>query len=125
SCSANLFFISYGHSFFFQAEDGIRYFHVTGVQTCALPICAKFFKSQKGEHFGTLNAHDDLYNNDAFFYGAQSINYNWVSECRYKKNNRVNLSVGAGALDLAAVPARYLRYAASRNYTHAEVARAP
>src|SRR5690606_39723593 len=27
--------------FFFQAEDGIRDFHVTGVQTCALPIFAK------------------------------------------------------------------------------------
>src|SRR5690606_40842784 len=29
--------------FFFQAEDGIRDFHVTGVQTCALPIshCAR------------------------------------------------------------------------------------
>src|SRR5690606_40366472 len=26
------------HLFFFQAEDGIRDFHVTGVQTCALPI---------------------------------------------------------------------------------------
>src|SRR5690606_40875569 len=26
------------HFFFFQAEDGIRDFHVTGVQTCALPI---------------------------------------------------------------------------------------
>src|SRR5690606_40664404 len=26
--------------FFFQAEDGIRDFHVTGVQTCALPICS-------------------------------------------------------------------------------------
>src|SRR5437870_9594521 len=26
--------------FFFQAEDGIRDGHVTGVQTCALPICA-------------------------------------------------------------------------------------
>src|SRR5690606_41102911 len=25
--------------FFFQAEDGTRDFHVTGVQTCALPIC--------------------------------------------------------------------------------------
>src|SRR5690606_40792380 len=25
--------------FFFQPEDGIRDFHVTGVQTCALPIC--------------------------------------------------------------------------------------
>src|SRR5690606_39700027 len=32
SCSPFLFF------FFFQAEDGIRDFHVTGVQTCALPI---------------------------------------------------------------------------------------
>src|SRR5690606_39615968 len=27
-------------AFFFQAEDGIRAFHVTGVQTCALPISA-------------------------------------------------------------------------------------
>src|SRR5215469_8226411 len=25
--------------FFFQAEDGIRALYVTGVQTCALPIC--------------------------------------------------------------------------------------
>src|SRR5690606_40282767 len=29
---------SYRSGFFFQAEDGIRDFHVTGVQTCALPI---------------------------------------------------------------------------------------
>src|SRR5260221_9968441 len=27
--------------FFFQAEDGIRYHCVTGVQTCALPICVR------------------------------------------------------------------------------------
>ena len=26
-------------TFFFQAEDGIRDYDVTGVQTCALPIC--------------------------------------------------------------------------------------
>src|SRR5216683_7215471 len=26
--------------FFFQAEDGIRFLIVTGVQTCALPICS-------------------------------------------------------------------------------------
>src|SRR5438093_3490360 len=25
--------------FFFRAEDGIRFWSVTGVQTCALPIC--------------------------------------------------------------------------------------
>src|SRR5690606_3063510 len=30
----------YNLFFFFQAEDGIRDFHVTGVQTCALPISA-------------------------------------------------------------------------------------
>src|SRR5690606_39959412 len=33
-----LFFCFY---FFFQADDGIRDFHVTGVQTCALPIWLK------------------------------------------------------------------------------------
>src|SRR5690606_40784235 len=36
--------------FFFQAEDGIRYFHVTGVQTCALPIfalCGCIMKTQQ------------------------------------------------------------------------------
>src|SRR5690606_39874836 len=31
-------------AFFFQAEDGIRDFHVTGVQTCALPICGAVFR---------------------------------------------------------------------------------
>src|SRR5699024_11654337 len=30
--------------FFFQAEDGIRDRNVTGVQTCALPICYKGVK---------------------------------------------------------------------------------
>src|SRR5436309_9553035 len=33
ACVFRVFFF-----FFFQAEDGIRDFHVTGVQTCALPI---------------------------------------------------------------------------------------
>src|SRR6266700_5044054 len=31
--------------FFFQAEDGIRDFHVTGVQTCALPISSRSRRS--------------------------------------------------------------------------------
>src|SRR5256885_2260014 len=35
--------------FFFQAEDGIRDYKVTGVQTCALPIC--------GKKFGKIEAH--------------------------------------------------------------------
>src|SRR5690606_19694121 len=34
--------------FVFQAEDGIRDFHVTGVQTCALPICmTRFMQGQR------------------------------------------------------------------------------
>src|SRR5256885_5420116 len=35
--------------FFFQAEDGIRDYKVTGVQTCALPICRP---QEYGEHGG-------------------------------------------------------------------------
>src|SRR5690606_40095287 len=31
--------------FFLQAEGGIRDFHVTGVQTCALPICPTWTNS--------------------------------------------------------------------------------
>src|SRR5699024_11253141 len=34
--------------FFFQAEDGIRDRNVTGVQTCALPICAGTERSARG-----------------------------------------------------------------------------
>src|SRR5690606_9335665 len=33
---------------FFQAEDGIRAFHVTGVQTCALPISLQRHPAQQG-----------------------------------------------------------------------------
>src|SRR5207302_3425982 len=37
--------------FFFQAEDGIRDFHVTGVQTCALPISRRSRpRSSSGAH---------------------------------------------------------------------------
>src|SRR5205807_2750915 len=36
-----------GSVFFFQAEDGIRDYKVTGVQTCALPICQTASSSYK------------------------------------------------------------------------------
>src|SRR5256885_8815224 len=35
-----------GFFFFFQAEDGIRDYKVTGVQTCALPISSRGFKME-------------------------------------------------------------------------------
>src|SRR5256885_3273065 len=39
--------------FFFQAEDGIRDYKVTGVQTCALPICGILRRKATGDcrHF--------------------------------------------------------------------------
>src|SRR5690606_13397934 len=42
--------------FFFQAEDGIRDFHVTGVQTCALPISYEKHKKKVDELVGNINA---------------------------------------------------------------------
>src|SRR5256886_7077655 len=57
--------------FFFQAEDGIRDLTVTGVQTCALPICPEVaggwnratqpWQSMEGEFdrwFAALNGSD-------------------------------------------------------------------
>src|SRR5690606_40159904 len=41
---AVVYFVSF---FFFQAEDGIRDFHVTGVQTCALPIWATICRTSR------------------------------------------------------------------------------
>src|SRR2546430_3842326 len=43
--------------FFFQAEDGIRDLTVTGVQTCALPIC---FLVAAYEHILEMNTSADV-----------------------------------------------------------------
>src|SRR5690606_40933564 len=55
-------------SFFFQAEDGIRGFHVTGVQTCALPIfiasttaAADLLGVGRSALSNLLNGHADLW----------------------------------------------------------------
>src|SRR5205807_6099561 len=61
---------SRGRYFFFQAEDGIRDYKVTGVQTCALPICTRLrFSFAKGiqepsfeESFGSSGVNPTLPN---------------------------------------------------------------
>src|SRR5205085_7172301 len=40
--------------FFFQAEDGIRDLTVTGVQTCALPICVVVTASHNPYHWNGI-----------------------------------------------------------------------
>src|SRR5256885_13495616 len=48
-------------SFFFQAEDGIRDYKVTGVQTCALPISLEGLSRNAGVHAaGVVIADRDL-----------------------------------------------------------------
>lgn len=91
---------------------------VNAINVHALLTGAQFFKTKTGKHFGTLNAYYDMYNNDAFFYGAQSLVYNWNSYFKYKEENKLNLSVGAGAVLLAAVPDPYLWFGDSRNYNY-------
>src|SRR5256886_7373361 len=49
--------------FFFQAEDGIRYLTVTGVQTCALPIAVKPLFSYI-DKLSTDNLHAEFYLTD-------------------------------------------------------------
>lgn len=91
---------------------------VNAINVHALLSGAEFFKTTTGKHFGTLDAHYDVYNNDAFFYGAQSLVYNWNSYFTYKNKNKLNLSFGAGAVLLAAVPDPYLLYGDARNYNY-------
>src|SRR5439155_10951346 len=43
-------FLFFYFFFFFQAEDGIRDGHVTGVQTCALPIYSSECFSKQSEN---------------------------------------------------------------------------
>src|SRR2546430_16033775 len=46
--------------FFFQAEDGIRDLTVTGVQTCALPICVNSQGSRKAKELLLADDYDGL-----------------------------------------------------------------
>src|SRR5690606_40378746 len=54
--------------FFFQAEDGIRDFHVTGVQTCALPIYGSPEVS-----LGQGNLDNDAETDDKLVYGGVTL----------------------------------------------------
>ena len=80
------FFFFFFCFFFFQAEDGIRDIGVTGVQTCALPIClvSRIFvkKSVQGSTMLVLrrafyderdieNVFDELLGDDDFLDSAE------------------------------------------------------
>src|SRR5438093_8038955 len=56
-----MFIICFFLFFFFQAEDGIRDWSVTGVQTCALPILSDPRDTRRAgarRHRGVVEEHD-------------------------------------------------------------------
>lgn len=90
---------------------------INAVNVHAMMYGNRFINRSNTYFYGLLTAHYDFYNNDAFFYGAQSINYNLLAETRYR-SNKLKLGLGVGGIILAAVPDPYLLYGDSRNYNY-------
>ncbi|MDO3644017.1 DUF3943 domain-containing protein [Mucilaginibacter sp. L3T2-6] len=72
--------------------------------------------TEKQEHLAVLSANYDYVRNVAFFYGAQSLRINVLSEFDISKKITINTQVGGGALILGAVPDRY--FTRGRNYDY-------
>src|SRR2546426_8338673 len=90
-------FSASGFFFFFQAEDGIRDYKVTGVQTCALPIsvvlsvaigvslfvsltttpmmCARFLRPETGRHNRLYRFSENAFNRVLRIY---DVSLHWV-----------------------------------------------
>src|SRR5690606_23049547 len=63
--------------FFFQAEDGIRDFHVTGVQTCALPIFEPLLE-QRCQQGMLRECHGDLHLGNAALLDGQPVFFDCI-----------------------------------------------
>src|SRR5437870_12159623 len=88
--------------FFFQAEDGIRDGHVTGVQTCALPISAKrefatFGAGAVGQNLTLLHAVANA--NERLLADARSEEGRVGKECRFRwgREHEKKKDVGEGS----------------------------
>src|SRR5690606_811632 len=87
----------------FQAEDGIRDFHVTGVQTCALPICIKLNirGASISEQGGLIGATDEpLYIVDGITVGASvfdNLDASMVESITFLKDASAAIYGAAGA----------------------------
>src|SRR5580658_5833031 len=75
--------------FFFQAEDGIRYYKVTGVQTCALPISIEVTLRMPGEVTGNqteeihctarvVHVRNEPYGDGRIGFGAEIVKFSSV-----------------------------------------------
>src|SRR5690606_23144925 len=69
----------------FQAEDGIRDFHVTGVQTCALPI-----SSSNGEIMVVMQFFEEDEKKRTLLLDNIAINFPEITSLQYVINNKGN-----------------------------------
>src|SRR5699024_5458177 len=81
-------------AFFFQAEDGIRDRNVTGVQTCALPICTFTAALTEPETLASLEMVQSLFTN-ATAYALDSQASQKAFE-KYFNESKVGAMIGTG-----------------------------
>lgn len=72
--------------------------------------------TEQVQHLAVLSANYDYIHNEAFFYGGQSIKINLLSEFDISDKIKINTTLGAGPVILAAVPDPYLFH--GRNYDY-------
>src|SRR5690606_40991271 len=86
---------------FFQAEDGIRDFHVTGVQTCALPIFLGNFSPEAAGDYASGTNHTLPTNGYAKAYSGVSLD-TFVKKITFQKISREGLSQLSKAIEMMA-----------------------
>src|SRR2546426_45271 len=83
--------LSFVFFFFFQAEDGIRDYKVTGVQTCALPIWRLFISfrdttrvsATKGDWVGWVGRYEDIVAGREGQYRVRIMHNTKAADCAY------------------------------------------
>src|SRR5437588_5645215 len=110
--------------FFFQAEDGIRDHCVTGVQTCALPICAprRTVPSCSSDSSLALTPSPST---DDVAVRLLALLARAVAECRHTPRRDRMAPRGRRALAAAVRMVDWVHRRAARLGTHAHVALAP
>src|SRR5690349_22527909 len=92
-CYFCILFVLFLFFFFFQAEDGIRDLYVTGVQTCALPICRRLVSVLDYEV--DQKAEND-YSDGIGEIGEEAVErielYLGAGDCQDRKSTRLNSS---------------------------------
>lgn len=75
--------------------------------------------SGSASNVGNISLAYNYYNNPAFYYGGQHINFNYLSEYQLSEHVKLSTDLGGGVVVLAAVHDPYLNYGEGRTYDYA------